>query len=160
MKTTKLHGNLNCFLCTMCVLCSFTLSAKDVDGKKTTDMSFGLTADDTNLIWNPAPDFLPGCTFTILHGDMSEPNLDIFFKIPANTIAAKHWHHSAERMLLVKGELEVTYDGEQSQTFKAGTYLYGPAKKPHKVKCLDSWPCLLFIALAEPFDAFLIVEKN
>jgi quercetin dioxygenase-like cupin family protein len=89
---------------------------------------------------------------------MSEPNLDVFFKIPANTEVAKHWHHSAERMLLVTGELEVTYDGEQTQTFKAGSYLYGPAEKPHKAKCLNSGSCLLFIALTEPFDAIAIED--
>lgn len=143
-----------------CFLFGFSLFAQNKEGEKTTEMSFGLTADNIDLTWYPAPDFLPGCTFTILHGDMSNPNMDLFFKVPANTDVANHWHHTSERMFLVTGKLEVTYEGEPSQTLKPGTYAYGPAEKPHKAKCLDSGDCLLFIALVEPFDAFPIVEKD
>ncbi|MGM5470488.1 cupin domain-containing protein [Flavobacteriaceae bacterium LMO-SS05] len=158
MKTTSI--NLSYILLMSCFLFGFVVLAQNKDDGKSTESSIGLTADDTNLTWHPAPDFLPGCTFTILHGDMGEPNMDLFFKIPANTVVAKHWHHTQERMLLVTGELEVTYEGETPQTLKAGSYAYGPAKKPHKAKCLDSGPCLLFIALVEPFDAFPIIAKN
>ena len=42
--------------------------------------SFSKTVDDKSLIWNPAPDFFPNCSFTVLHGDMTKPNLDLFFK--------------------------------------------------------------------------------
>jgi len=114
------------------------------------------TVNDTDLIWHPAPDFLPSCTFTVLHGDMSQPNLDVFFKVPANTEVPEHWHHSQERMILISGQMEVTYEGEPSQLMKMGSYAYGPAKKPHSAKCLDKGDCVLFIALVEPFDAFPI----
>lgn len=118
------------------------------------------TVQDKNLVWLPAPDFLPKCTFTVLHGDMSQPNLDVFFKVPANTEVPKHWHHSQERMVLISGEMEVTYEGEPTQLMKTGSYAYGPAKKPHSAKCLDKGPCVLFIALVEPFDAIPIASKE
>jgi mannose-6-phosphate isomerase-like protein (cupin superfamily) len=118
------------------------------------------TVQDKDLVWHPAPDFLPDCTFTVLHGDMSQPNLDIFFKVPANTMVANHWHHSQERMVLISGEMEVTYEGEPTQLLKTGSYAYGPAQKPHSAKCLDKGPCVLFIALVEPFDAFPIAMKE
>ncbi len=159
MKTTSISNNLSYLLLLMCFFLGFVVFAQNNDDG-TTEMSIGLTADNIDLTWHPAPDFLPGCTFTILHGDMSKPNMDLFFKVPANTAIANHWHHTQERMLLVTGVLEVTYEGEPSQTLKAGSYAYGPAKKPHKAKCLDSGPCLLFIALVEPFDAFPIIEKD
>ena len=118
------------------------------------------TVQNAALVWLPAPDFLPSCTFTVLHGDMSQPNLDVFFKVPENTEVPKHWHHSQERMILISGEMEVQYDGEPLQLMKMGSYAYGPAKKPHVAKCLDKGPCVLFIALVVPFDAFPIVMKN
>jgi mannose-6-phosphate isomerase-like protein (cupin superfamily) len=118
------------------------------------------TVNTKDLIWHPAPDFLPDCTFTVLHGEMSQPNLDIFFKIPINTEVASHWHHSQERMVLISGEMEVTYQGEPTQLMKTGSYAYGPAKKPHSAKCLDKGPCVLFIALVAPFDAYPVATKD
>lgn len=159
MKAFNFLDNFSYLLLVSCLLFGFSVFAQN-NNIETIEMSFGLHSNDTNLVWHPAPDFLPGCTFAILNGDMAEPNLDIFFKIPANTDVANHWHHSQERMLLVTGELEVTYEGEPSQTLRAGSYAYGPATKPHKAKCLDSGPCLLFIALVEPFDAIPIIEKD
>ena len=159
MKTFSISNNFSYLLFITCFLFGVNAFAQN-NNVEILEMSFGKSANDADLVWNPAPDFLPGCTFTILHGDMTQPNLDLFFKVPANTNVANHWHHSQERMLLVTGELEVTYEGEPSQILKAGSYAYGPAEKPHKAKCLNSGDCLLFIALVNPFDAFPIIEKD
>ena len=112
------------------------------------------TAKDPQLKWGPCPPFLPkGCQIAVLHGDPSKNNADIFFKLPANSIVPRHWHTSAERMVLVSGELHVTYDGHKPVTLKAGNYAYGPAKLPHKAECKKAGPCLLFIAFESPVDA-------
>ena len=103
--------------------------------------------------WNTAPDFFPGCEFTVLHGDLESPRLDFLFKIEPNTEVVKHTHNSAERMILISGELEVQYDGEEATVLTPGTYAFGPAGKPHKAKCQSSEPCVLFVAMNEPFDA-------
>ncbi len=117
-------------------------------------LSLVKTAQDTDLQWGPCPPFMPeGCAIAILHGDPSKNNSDIFFKVDANSEVPNHWHNSAERMLLISGELEVTYEGETSKTLKVGSYAYGPAKKPHTAKCGDAGPCILFIAFEEPLDA-------
>ena len=63
-------------------------------------------------------------------------------------------------MILISGELEVEYKGESPKVLKPGTYAYGPSKKPHRAKCLDSGPCVLFIALVDPFNADPISEKH
>lgn len=119
----------------------------------TSESSLAFTQDDAALTWGPCPEFMPeGCTLTVLHGNPAERNADVFLKMPANSEIPNHTHTSAERMILVSGELEVTYEGEKSQLLKAGSYAYGPANKPHKAKCGDS-PCLLFIAFEEPVDA-------
>lgn len=118
--------------------------------------SIVITHTSDNLQWGACPDFMPdGCEITVLHGNPAEKNTDIFFKVPANAEIPMHTHTSAERMILVSGELEVTYENEQPQTLKEGSYGFGPAKKPHKAKCGNS-PCVLFIAFEEPVDAIAV----
>lgn len=117
-----------------------------------------ISRTDNNLQWGPCPEFMPaGCEIAVLHGDPAKKNADIFFKVPANAKIPMHTHTSAERMVLVSGELEVTYEGEESIILREGTYAYGPAKKPHKAKCGDS-PCVLFIAFEDPVDAIAVKE--
>jgi len=127
--------------------------------QETTENSISFTKSDSNLEWAPCPDFMPeGCNVAVLHGNPSEKNADIFFKVPANAEIPTHKHTSPERMVLISGEMEVTYEGEEPQTLKEGGYAYGPANKPHSAKCGDS-PCVLFIAFEDPVDA-IPVEKD
>lgn len=133
---------------------TIALSAQTTGDNKV-ELSLVKTAQDADLKWGPCPPFMPnGCGIAILHGDPSKNNLDVFFKVDANSEIPNHWHNSAERMILISGELEVTYTGDNPQILKAGSYAYGPAKKPHTAKCGDAGPCLLFIAFEEPLDAF------
>jgi len=111
-------------------------------------------AADKDLKWGPCPAFLPkGCGIAVLNGDPSKNNADVFFKVPGKSELPLHWHTSAERMVLVAGELRVTYDGQKEVVMKPGTYAYGPAKKPHKGTCASTEPCILFIAFESPVDA-------
>ena len=112
------------------------------------------TARDAQLKWGPCPPFLPkGCAIAVLHGDPAKDNVDVFFKVPAKSTIPLHWHTSAERMVLVAGELHVTYDGQKTAVLRPGTYAYGPAKRPHKGFCASTSPCVLFIAFESPLDA-------
>ena len=112
------------------------------------------TAGDAALKWGGCPDFMPqGCEIAVLHGDPAKNNVDVFFKVPANAAIPRHWHTSAERMVLVAGELHVTYDGHPTAVMKPGTYAYGPTRMPHKARCGKSGPCVLFIAFESPVDA-------
>jgi len=112
------------------------------------------TAGDPQLKWGPCPPFLPkGCAIAALHGDPAKDNLDVFLKVPAKSTIPLHWHTSAERMVLVAGELHATYDGQKTAVLKPGTYAYGPAKHPHKGYCASATPCVLFIAFESPLDA-------
>ena len=115
------------------------------------------TADDPNLKWGPCPPFLPkGCGVAVLHGDPAKDNVDVFFKVPAKSTLPPHFHSSADRMVLVAGELHVTYEGQAKAVLKPGTYAYGPAKLPHKGFCASAVPCILFIAFESPLDAVAI----
>lgn len=112
------------------------------------------SADDAALKWAPCPMFLPkGCGIAVLQGDPAKPNVDVFFRVPAKTRLPLHWHSSAERMVLISGELQVTYSGQEPMTLRPGTYAYGPAKLAHEGFCASEVPCVLFIAFEAPLDA-------
>lgn len=126
---------------------------------KALEKSIAVTVTDTNLVWGPCPEFMPsGCSIAILHGEPAEKNLDVFLKLPPNSVIPEHSHTSAERMILVAGEMEVTYEGEEPQNLKSGSYAYGPAEKSHIAKCGNS-PCILFIAFEEPLDAIPLAKN-
>jgi quercetin dioxygenase-like cupin family protein len=111
-------------------------------------------ADDASLAWGACPEFLPdGCAIAVLHGDPSQPNVDILFKVPAKSEIAPHTHTSAERMVLVAGEMQVTYEGQPVTRLTPGTYGYGPAGRTHHASCVSDVPCILFIAFESPLDA-------
>jgi hypothetical protein len=69
------------------------------------------TANDAQLKWGPCPPFLPaGCGIAVLHGDPVKDNVDVFLRVPGKSTLPLHWHTSAERMILVAGELHVPLD--------------------------------------------------
>ncbi len=110
--------------------------------------------DDPELAWGPCPEFFPeGCRIAVLNGDPAQSNADIFFKLPPNTEAPEHKHTSAERMVLVAGEMTVNYRGQPPVTLTAGSYAYGPSELPHSASCGDAGECVLFIAFEQPVDA-------
>ena len=123
-------------------------------GLPSAEPAIARTADDNRLQWGACPDFLPaGCAIAVLHGDPSQPNVDVFFKVPARSDIPLHSHTSAERMALIAGELEVTYQGQEPVQLRPGAYAYGPAGRPHAGRCVSDVPCVLFIAFESALDA-------
>lgn len=115
--------------------------------------------DDPQLKWSPCPPIFPkGCEVTVLRGDPVNGRADIFLRTPANYTLPSHWHTSPEHMILVAGELHVTYEGQSPSVLKAGSYAYGPAKAKHEGRCANAGPCVLFIAFESPIDAVLTNE--
>jgi quercetin dioxygenase-like cupin family protein len=112
-----------------------------------------IAAASADLKWGPCPAGMPdGCQIAVLHGDPAKPNSDILLKVPAGSAIAPHWHSSAERMVLVGGQLTVQYQGSAEASLLPGTYAYGPARLPHRADCRSSEPCTLFIAFEGPVD--------
>jgi quercetin dioxygenase-like cupin family protein len=131
-----------------CALASATVAAE------THDRAHTWRTGDANLEWGPCPDFMPeGCRIAVLQGNPEEPNADVFFRLPGNSTAPHHHHTSAERMVLVEGEMEVDYDGQDPVRLQQGSYAYGPPLLAHTASCVSSEPCVLFIAFEEPVDA-------
>jgi quercetin dioxygenase-like cupin family protein len=111
-------------------------------------------ASDEALQWGPCPEIFPaGCEITVLHGDPARPNADVLLRVPGGYEIPPHAHTSAERMILVEGELNVRYRGVAETTLSTGEYAYGPAGLPHIARCASSTPCTLFIAFEGPVDA-------
>jgi quercetin dioxygenase-like cupin family protein len=55
--------------------------------------------------------------------------------------------------LLLSGELEAAYDGQEPIVLRPGSYAYGPAERRHRARCRSAEPCRLFIAFEAPLDA-------
>ena len=111
-------------------------------------------AQDAQIQWGPCPPFMPaGCGLAVLHGDPAKANADVFLKVPAHAAIPEHWHTSAERMVLVAGELSVSYRGQAQVVLKPGMYAFGPAKVPHSASCGNGAACVLFIAFESAVDA-------
>ena len=118
------------------------------------DSAFIHTQDSPELEWGACPPFMPeGCAIAVLQGNPAEPNADVFFKLAAKSTVPAHTHTSAERMVLVSGELEVEYEGQSAEVLTPGAYAYGPAGAPHSATCRSDEDCVLFIAFEEPVDA-------
>ena len=118
------------------------------------DQALARSAQDPQVQWGPCPPFMPaGCGLAVLHGDPTKANADVFLKLPANSAVPDHWHTSAERMVLVAGELHVQYKGQAKAVLKPGMYAYGPAKLPHSATCASKVPCVLFVAFESAVDA-------
>ncbi len=130
-----------------------------ISSAKANEMAIIAKYEDKSLEWGGCPAFIgEGCEIAVLHGDPAKKNLDIFFKVPADFKIPHHWHTSAERMVLVSGMLQVTYDNQKTETIQTGAYAYGPSKRPHTAYCEKGKPCVLFIAFEEPLDAFEVMK--
>ena len=117
------------------------------------DAPLALAMSDPALKWGPCPAPFPqGCELTVLHGDPAKPNADVLLRMPGGYIIPPHRHSSAERMILVGGQLEVKYQGAAAATLNAGNYAYGPANLPHRATCVGTAQCHLFVAFEGPVD--------
>jgi quercetin dioxygenase-like cupin family protein len=152
------HASLLAAACCGLVLASMPDLAQAADER---EPSLAITADDAGLQWGPCPPFLPaGCGIAVLHGDPSKPNADILLKLPGESDIPLHTHSSAERIVLVAGELLVTYEGQAEARLTPGTYAYGPAGRPHAGRCASDGPCILVIAFEGPVDALPAAASN
>ena len=109
---------------------------------------------DPSLKWGGCPPIFPGaCEIAVLQGNPTKPNSDILLRVGPGYSLPRHKHSSAERMILIEGELAVKYDGAAGVTLTPGTYAYGPAGLPHEGECSSETQCTLFIAFEGPVDA-------
>lgn len=139
------------------VACSATVVAADPGA----DSPLVLRSTDASLAWGPCPPVFPGaCEIAVVHGDPARPNADVMLRVAPGYELPRHRHTSAERMVLLDGELRVKYDGAEVATLTPATYAYGPAGLPHEAECVSKTPCTLFIAFEGPVDAEPVPPPN
>ena len=132
---------------------STTAAAQEAPGEQ----AISRTHNDPQLKWSPCPPIFPkGCEVSVLRGDPTNGPSDVFLRTPANYRLPLHWHTSPEHIILVSGELHVSYEGQKPAILRAGSYAYGPAKAKHEARCANRGPCVLFIAFESPIDAVLV----
>jgi quercetin dioxygenase-like cupin family protein len=118
------------------------------------DPPLAVAAAATDLQWGDCPPIFPvGCRIAVLHGNPAEPGADVFLRVPSGYLIPAHSHTSAERMVLVSGQLDVTYEGHPTRSLRPGDYAYGPALLPHVARCNSAEACTLFIAFNSAVDA-------
>ena len=117
--------------------------------------AFTWTAHDPGIEWGPCPEWMPeGCELAVIQAlDPAGRNADALFRLEPSSTVPMHWHTSAERMVLLSGELRVNYQGQRPALMDPFTYAYGPAELAHETRCGDAGVCILFIAFEEPVDA-------
>ena len=144
----------------ICILPACLLAQSSHANHGSEDAMVVETSDD-DLQWGSCPEFMPeSCRVSVLNGSPDKPNADIFFKMEGKSTIPEHTHTSAERMVLVAGELEVDYQGQPADVMTSGDYGYGPPELPHSARCVSDSPCILFIAFEEPIDAFPVNERD
>ncbi len=123
---------------------------------------FAIDRDDPDLEWIPCTDvadFFPAdCQATVLQGNPGERYADVLMRIPANALIPNHYHTSAERMVLIAGELHIHPDGQDTVVMTESSYAYGPALAHHSAECVSDVDCYLFIAFEEPVDAIPVED--
>lgn len=149
MRTRQLYGMTVAAIAFAAVGAFGILHAAEQD-----EQPLAISQVDGKLQWADCPAiFPPGCKMTVLHGDPAEPGADVFLRVPAGYTIPAHSHTSAERMILVSGQLDVTYSGHATVNLKRGDYAYGPPGLPHIAHCNGPDACTLFIAFNSAVDA-------
>ena len=107
--------------------------------------------------WGACPAFMPdSCGLAVLQGNPKENNTDVLFRLRSETTAPQHWHTSAERMVLLAGQMMVDYEGQEPVVVESGEYAYGPPELPHLATCQSQEDCVLFISFDQTIDAFAV----
>jgi quercetin dioxygenase-like cupin family protein len=146
----------------VCVLIGAANAARaEAPPAPVSDRPLAFAESSADLQWGDCPAiFTSGCRIAVLHGNPAEPGADVFLRVPPGYTIPAHSHTSAERMVLVSGQLDVTYAGHPTVSLQRGDYAYGPAGLPHTARCNGADACTLFIAFngavdALPFDGVI-----
>jgi len=136
------------------------ISTEEQEAPGSDKEAFILTAGE--VMFGDCPEFMPaGCGLGVLQGNPAEHDADVLLRLAPDSKIPKHWHTSAERMVLISGQMRVNYQGQPPVILNPFTYAYGPAKLPHDAICVGpDEECLLFIAFEEPVDAIDIRGGN
>ncbi len=136
------------------------ISTEEEPAPGSDEEAFVLTSGEVDF--GACPEFMPsGCGLGVIQGNPEEHDADMLLRLAPDSKIPKHWHTSAERMVLISGQMRVNYQGQPPVILHPFTYAYGPAKLPHDAVCKGpEEECILFIAFEEPVDAIDVRGGN
>lgn len=100
---------------------------------------------------------IPGCEHILLKGDpASEPSQHIY-RMEKGFAFVKHWHVSAENLVMVRGTIVLRTDGGREQTLRPGDFVHIPPTLVHWGNCPEE--CVFYLGV-DGLDSFNVVEEN
>ena len=99
----------------------------------------------------------PGCEHIMLRGDPQSGPFQKVYRFPKGWIFPKHWHVSAEDLVMVRGTIVLNSEGGREQTLRAGDYAYIPKTLVHWGSCPED--CVFYLSV-DGLDSFNVIEEN
>jgi len=111
-----------------------------------------LKAEEVKLVSSPV---MPECaSFVIQHGDPKAGSSISLMKFASGCTVPMHWHSANEHLMFVSGTGQIEMKGEQPHTWKAGDYVFNPARHAHQLSCASG--CTLHRYVEGPIDIHYI----
>jgi len=107
--------------------------------------------------WLPCiPDKPDVCQFAPFKGDPAKEPSHRYVRTAAGFTFPKHWHISAENLVVISGTVVIDEDGRE-QALHPGDYVYIPVKNVHWGSCPE--PCMFYLKI-DGQDSFNVVEDK
>jgi quercetin dioxygenase-like cupin family protein len=126
-------------------------------------MQYGQAAEPLEIVnlggkFKPCgPDGPAGCEHILLRGDpQAEPSHHVY-RLAKGFIIPKHWHDSAENLIVVRGMVVIGSEVGGERTLRPGDYVHIPAGNVHWGQCPDQ--CVFYLGV-EGADSFYVVEES
>ena len=108
--------------------------------------------------WKPKTALPPGAYGANLWGDPASGPYGFVGKFPANFRVPLHSHTNDVRVVMLKGNMVISYPGEPDVEIAEGGYFLLPARRPYVASCARSCE---FLALDQlPFDIIYADPKD
>lgn len=111
--------------------------------------------DSTQFQWQKC-EGLPGCTFLPLRGDAKREASAAIFRLEAGVRFPKHWHTSAEHILVMQGELDMNLENGARYRVGPRAFLYNPGGMIHWGQCAAGEACVYYVYDDQPYDIHLV----
>ena len=125
---------------------------------------FGMAQADDWTVLTPSskltscgPDAPSECKHVLLQGDPKTGSSQHVYHLPAGWVFVKHWKTGTEDLVMTKGTVKISAEGQPEKTMKVGDYLHIPPKVVHWGTCPEE--CEFYLGVTGP-DSFNVVEEK
>ena len=150
MKTQRFLSRIALF-----VLASIGSSGQALAQNKPTPTASPIFIDTQSAQWQ-ACEGLPGCKFVPLRGNAKREASEAMFQLGAGVIFPKHWHTSAEHVVVLQGRLSMNLENGERYSVGPGAFLYNPGGMIHWGDCAPGAACVYYVYDDQPYDVHLV----